>query len=205
MAWTKDLGRVTGKDGNVYMPTVDIQDGQFIFKWELKSAEEALSELESEKSLTIPLYVPEQSTTDLQDGNMTFRLTIPVKDTDGNYLSETKKIYVRGPQGPKGDTEFKIYDIEQRCAINNTSNIPSNIPVADRNIYTIYIYRDDAWIWTGASFFMLEGISLENYYEKPYVYTKDQIDAMFTDVANEIEKTLLLYDIENSIASFYGD
>lgn len=202
MTWTKNLGRVKGEDGDVYMPTVAIEDGQFVFKWELKTAEEALDQLQTQKELTIPLYVPEQSSQDLEEGNTTFRLTIPVKDSDGRYLSETKTVHTRGLQGEKGDTEFKVYNIAERCQINNETDIPSNIPSADRNIYTIYIYNTDAWIWTGASFFMLEGIKLDDYYTKPFLYTKDDIDSMFTDVANEVEKILLLYDISNSVGSF---
>lgn len=202
MAWIKDLGRVTGNDGNVYMPTVDIKNGQFVFKWELKTAEEALDALQSEKSLTIPVYVPEQSSQDKEAGQMTFKLTIPIKDAEGNYLSQTKTVYVKGEKGDTGTSEFSIYDLENEgISIMNTDDIPSNIPVTDRNTWSIYIYKKDAWLWTGSDFFMMEGIKLDGYCKTSDVYTRTEIDEMFSDIESETEKILLLYDIDNSVSN----
>ena len=187
MAYTKDLGKVKGEDGDVYVPTVKIQNGYLHFNWQLTTKENAQSIL-SGTNINIPVYVP--SSMD-QNGNITFTLNETVRGINGEVL-QSYTFHVKGDQGESGYTTFDIQHIS-----GNIEDIPTN----QRKAGTIYVKNTKAWFYDeqAEDFFMLEGIDLSDYYRKSETYNKTEINAMFNEITSQMTLAYKLLDIEDII------
>lgn len=189
MAWTKNLGRVTGEDGEVYMPDIGIKDGYLHFSWVRKTAEEARQELETGKDINIPVYMPGEMD---ENGYVTFSLSQTVKGIDGSILPD-KTFKLKGETGATGTTAFKIRPVTE----NGIENIDN--PQPD----TIYVKDKQVWIYDPLTqnFITLEGLDFSDYYRKSETYSRNEIDSMFNEVASQMELAYRLLEIEETILS----
>lgn len=195
MAWTKNLGKIKGEDGDTYLPDIQIKDGKLYFTWEKKTQDQVAQILEQGKEINIPIYVPEIELDENNNptGFINFVLTQPVKGVDNQYLTATKRFYAKGEKGNNGDVSFRI----QHFIENDVHNISNPQP------NTIYIQNKKAWFYdtTEQDFFMLEGLDLSNYYNMQQTYNKNEIDSMFNEVTSQMELAYRLLEIEETILS----
>lgn len=189
MAWTKVLGKVTGEDGDVYLPDIRIANGYLHYSWERKTAEEAAEIIEHGKDINIPVYMPGEMD---ENGYVTFSLSETVKGIDGQNLPD-RTFKLKGETGQTGATAFKIRPVTE-TSIENIEN-----PEAD----TIYVKDTKVWIYDNVEqkFIMLEGLDFSNYYTKSEVYNKTEINSMFNEVASQMELAYRLLEIEETILS----
>lgn len=188
MAWTKNLGKIKGEDGDVYLPEVKIQDGKLHFGWEKKTAEEAMNIINNGTDLTIPVYVPSY---DSETGNVTFSLSQTVKDASNVELLD-KTFHIKGDTGET----ISVFDI-RNFTENNVNDIQNPEPGV------IYVKGKKAWIYNRdeEDFFMIEGLDLSNYYTINETYSKNEINSMFNEVSSQMELAYRLLEIEETILS----
>lgn len=189
MSWTKNLGRVTGEDGDVFLPDISITDGYLRFSWIKKTAQEAAQIVEQAKNINIPVYVPGDMD---EDGYVTFSLSQTVKAIDGSNLPD-KTFKLKGETGATGATAFKIRPVTETSVDN----------IVDPQSDTIYVKDKKVWIYdaTTEDFIMLEGLDFSDYYRKSETYSKNEIDSMFNEVASQMELAQRLLEIEETILS----
>ena len=111
MAYTKNLGRVKGKKGNYFVPSVSFEQGQLKFTWtETEVAdEESSSNSEIPPSfINTPIFYPNY---DPDTGELSFTPTVPfIKDgLVINAGDDTQfKWNIRGPRGYPGETKLNV-------------------------------------------------------------------------------------------------
>ena len=228
MSYTRNLGRVKGKKGNYFVPTVSIDknNGKLSFHWEetIVANEESQNNNSVTTSIEMPIFIPDY---DSGTGELSFTPTVPVKDgnviydpTDDNYNDHGRFTFnIRGPQGDPGIVSLKmehtnktIEELESQLKTEleqleneeieeisfQTDTIYFTI-TNDQNIENAYIYDN-----IKKSFFMMEGISLSEYYKKNETYNKTEVDD-FIDIQNTyLEKIYELLDVPNDTYNING-
>ena len=191
MAWVKDLGRVKGDNGDIYIPSVNIEDGQMVFSWNKASYDNEHEYLLTSQPIKIPIYVPEL----INGETLIFKLSTPVKNIDGtNFPNEIIAGNIKGDQGPEGNVKINLYHVPEDREITD--------PTIPRETDTIYIQNSKAWIYDETlsdaenPFVLIEGMDLSGYALKNDVYTKAQINTMFENVTSQLQLLALLYDID---------
>ena len=191
MAIIKDLGRVKGEDGDVFLPTIREDNGEFIISWERISSEEAEQLILDDYPLRLPIYVPEMNGT-----NLSFRLSKPTKDVDGTFLKNIIECgNIKGDRGPEGIVRYNIQQVDPSIDITD--------PSIERRIDTLYVQGEKAWIYDPNAadpqnpFVRIEGMDLSPYALIENVYSKNDIDEMLNGVTGQVEKIMQLYDVNS--------
>lgn len=194
MAWAKNLGKIKGEDGDVYLPDISIVDGKLHFGWERKTAEEAELILTHGKDLTMPVYVPNIETNENNEptGWINFSLSQTVRDASNTVLPDVR-FYAKGATGEPGSVAFDIQHFIENTVYNITNPQPN----------TIYVKDKQAWFYDPSEedFFMIEGLDLSQYYKKTETYSKNEIDNMFNEVTSQMELAYRLLEIEETMLS----
>lgn len=223
MSYTRNLGRVKGEKGNYFIPTVSIDknNSKLSFHWEETIV--ANEELQDDNSVTtsveIPIFIPNYNR---DTGELSFTPTVPVIK-DGlvvNAGDDTQfKWNIRGPKGDSGtvslkmehtnktieelenqlETELEQLENEEIEEISFQTDTIYFTTTNDQNIENAYIYDN-----IKKSFFMMEGISLSEYYKKNETYNKTEVDD-FIDIQNTyLEKIYELLDVPNDTYNING-
>ena len=191
MALMKDLGRVKGEDGNIYVPNLSIRNGKLYFEW-VETEPDVNGEI-SPVEIPTPFYEPSKQSNGhtifiLKNGNGI--------NNDGTALQPEIDIGdITGPQGEQGPPgQIEIYHVPSNTDITELSS-------DQRNVNTIYVQGSKAWIYDPSlensenPFVMLEGMDLSGYARTEDVYTKQQINTMFNNVTAEINTIMSLFDV----------
>lgn len=223
MSYTRNLGRVKGKKGNYFIPTVSIDknNGKLSFHWEetIVANEESQSNNSVTTLVEMPIFIPNYNS---GTGELSFTPTVPfIKDgLVVNAGDDTQfKWNIRGPRGYPGTVSLKmehtnktIEELESQLETEleqleneeieeisfQTDTIYFTI-TNDQNIENAYIYDN-----IKKSFFMMEGISLSEYYKKNETYNKTEVDD-FIDIQNTyLEKIYELLDVPNDTYNING-
>lgn len=193
MAIIKDLGRVKGEDGDIYLPQIKEVNGEIVFSWRKISHTEADEVNLEDYALQFPMYVPEMNGT-----NLSFRLTKPTKNVDGTYLQSVISCgNIKGDRGPEGIVRLNIEHINPEIEDITDATV-------ERKIDTLYVHRNQVWIYDPNAldpenpFVLIEGMDLSGYALVENVYSKTDIDTMFNGVTQQIEKIAQLFDVNTS-------
>lgn len=186
MAWTKNLGRVKGETGDVYIPSVELdKDGYLSFTWKSKDTGEVVIN----KKIRLPVYVPKK----YEDGNIEFTATGPVADPTTNLpMQSVFSYHIKGDTGEPGVVQFDI-------AYPETSD-PTTVEQPKTN--TFYISGKKVWIYKtedANSYVYMEYFDLQNYYTISETYSMEQIDEMLQSIEAQVELIQKLYDIDESL------
>lgn len=178
MAWTKNLGRVKGETGDVYIPLVELRDGYLHFTWKSHDT----NEIVTEQSVPIPVYVPKK----YENGEITFTATSPVIDPTTNTQEASEFTYnIKGDSGLPGPVHF------------NVSVISGSVyDIEDPQENTFYISGKKVWIYNNDDFIVMEQFDFENYYTINETYSMAEMDDMLRDITNQVDLAQKLYDID---------
>ena len=188
MAWIKDLGNVKGETGEIYIPKISTTNtGKIRIEWERKANDS--TQAPNAVEYPIPVYAPRSY--DAETGNATFSVSDEVKQQYGNIFQDYN-YHIRGQEG-KSIATFNTESFTgsfDEFKINHTLNQ-----------YTFYINRDttEVYIYDGTDGILLEGMKLDNYYDKTETYNQNEIDNMFRDISSQVQLIIRLLDIKNYI------
>lgn len=202
MAYSKDLGRVKGDKGNVYVPSLAVENGYLILTWTETFDNDRLEEYESRVKL--PVYYPTK-TYDANNneirGTITFVPNIDV--VPGN--DETRVFDVLGPQGPEGKIQMDVEVITDKGGYTDILDIITNQTKKPDPLHpeplenVIYVIDNNAYIYDeqyDEKVFLLEKfIDLSQYYTKNETYSQAEMNEMFRETASYMELMLLLLDV----------
>ena len=194
MTWIKDLGNVKGETGDIYIPELTVtEDGLLHFGWTKATEVEAQDILTRGKDLPMPVYIP--GNPDPQ-GNVTFAVSDAVKNTYGAETFKSKTMNLRGPAG----STTTIFEIQ------SFSGDINDVPEEERHTSVFYVEETDqipkVYIYNGIKFIMIEGLDFSNYYTKSETYSKNELDAIFSEINSQQELTAKLLDIEETFLAF---
>ncbi len=186
MAWTKNLGKVKGDTGDVYIPSVELDSEGFLhFTWTSQDTEEVIKSIK----IPIPVYVPRK----YEDGYITFTATSPIVDPTTNLPKQSEfQYYIKGDQGTPGPVHFYT-------TYTQASN-PEDVENPQEN--TFYIANKKVWIYTSIDplkYEYMEQFDFENYYTIDQTYSSDDIDAMLQSIEDQVELAQRLYDIDELV------
>lgn len=183
MAWTKNLGKVKGETGDVYIPSVELdKNGYLSFTWKSKDTGQIITE----KKIKLPVYIPTESD---EDGYINFTATGPVVGADNTPAPSTISFYVKGDKGDSTPTHFQF----QFPAVSNKEQIEN--PQQD----VFYVINKKVYVYNGDSFITMEQFDFENYYTTEQVYSMEEIDGMLRDITNQVDLAQKLYDIDEIV------
>ena len=186
MAYQKDLGRVKGDQGNVFIPNVTIENGKMVFSWEEQTAE--LHTAPSRQEITLPVYYPTKN----EFNQLEF-----VCNTDVYLPTHANLIFdVIGPKGDSGEMKLRTQSVtDLETLLSNPSSIREDTLYITSDNYVYFINIEEVNGENTYTPVKLEGISLDNYYNKQEVYNKTEIDDMFYESATYMALMFQLLDV----------
>ena len=188
MAYQKDLGRVKGDKGNVYVPNLTIENGYLVLTWtetiDNNRADEYISRVK------LPVYYPTKS------GDQLVFVSNSSDVVVGQDLNLT--FDVKGDKGDPGEMKLRTENVSSLESLLST---PENIRED-----TLYITANDGYVYfiniegeganTTYTPVKLEGVNLDNYYTKLETYNRTEIDNMFYDTATYMALMFQLLDVQ---------
>jgi hypothetical protein len=227
MSYTKNLGRVKGKQGNYYKPNmyIDRNQGKLVFEWEetnIENEDDPIDETVT-KSIDMPIFIPSYNPV---TGDLIFAPTVPIKigndiydPDDENFNSATFTFHVKGEKGDPGNVSLKIVHTNKTISELNTQLSIEKEQLENQEIDeisftsdTIYFAKtsrqnfEQAYIYDDIKeeFFMMEGLDLSEYYTKSQTYNRNEIDDI-VDIQNTyLEKIYELLDVPSDTYSIGG-
>ena len=186
MAYQKDLGRVKGDQGNVFIPSMEIVNGKMVFSWTEQSAE--LHTAPPNKEITLPVYYP------TIDGN---RLKFVCNSNDVVTSDDIRLDFdIVGPKGDDGEMKLRTQTVtDLETLLSNPSSIREDTLYITSDNYVYFINIEEINGENTYTPVKLEGISLDNYYTKQEVYNKTEIDDMFYESATYMALMFQLLDV----------
>lgn len=211
MAYTKNLGRVKGEKGDLYLPQITYtNDGKINFNWD-KIVDEA-----SENSITTtfqaPVFIPEY---DSESGICRFVPNMPVQInneviTEDN-VGERYAWSIKGDPGQDGKTKLNIeYTGKTYEQLLNELETRKNNGTIDQYFEssTLYMVKSQSNPTEEADVYayddkeekliLIEGIDINQFYKKNETYNQSEIDNMFDIQQNYLQEIFNLLDIEDS-------
>ena len=187
MAYQKDLGRVKGDQGNVFIPNMEIVNGKMVFSWTEQSAE--LHTAPPNKEITLPVYYPT-----INDQN---QLVFVCNSEDINPPANANLTFnVIGPKGDDGEMKLRTQTVtDLETLLSNPSSIREDTLYITSDNYVYFINIEEINGENTYTPVKLEGISLDNYYTKQEVYNKTEIDDMFYESATYMALMFQLLDV----------
>lgn len=187
MAYQKDLGRVKGDQGNVFIPNMEIVNGKMVFSWIEQSAE--LHTAPPNKEITLPVYYPT-----INDQN---QLVFVCNSEDINPPTNANLTFdVIGPKGDDGEMKLRTQTVtDLETLLSNPSSIREDTLYITSDNYVYFINIEEVNGENTYTPVKLEGISLDNYYTKQEVYNKTEIDDMFYESATYMALMFQLLDV----------
>ena len=187
MAYQKDLGRVKGDQGNVFIPSMEIINGKMVFSWTEQSAE--LHTAPPNKEITLPVYYPT-----INDQN---QLVFVCNSEDINPPANANLTFnVIGPKGDDGEMKLRTQTVtDLETLLSNPSSIREDTLYITSDNYVYFINIEEVNGENTYTPVKLEGISLDNYYTKQEIYNKTEIDDMFYESATYMALMFQLLDV----------
>jgi hypothetical protein len=220
MTYQKNLGKVKGDKGNIFVPNVSVtQDNKLNFSWTEQTNDTIHNVASQEVSLKV--FKPVLN----NNGDLTFEL-INVDSFDASAAEsfyDNLPINIKGPDGEAGQMKLRTQTVKNDSAffediknvtydffpaqedIDNSFSIDANddVWVGDYKIredtlyitsdHYIYVINIDQEHYTATK---LEGISLDNYYTKEQTYSKSDVDTMFADATQYMALIYRLLDVD---------
>lgn len=161
MSYRKNLGKVIGKEGKVYIPEITERSGRRFITWQLADKAGAQP---SDIDITPQAYLPSID----NNGNISFVLTTALP-------SSIPSKNIKGPKGDPGEVDTTL-----------VAELPAKTEAVEG---VIYIHNGIATVFDEQtnSFYDLDNlVKFDNYFTKDETderfYTKSEIDAMLGNI-----------------------
>lgn len=188
MAYQKDLGRVKGDKGNVYVPNLTIENGYLVLTWtetiDNNRADEYVSRVK------LPVYYPTKS------GDQLVFVSNSSDVVVGQDLN--LRFDIKGDKGDPGDVKLRTEHVSNlETLLSHPANIREDtLYITENNGYVYFISIEGTEANPIYTPIKLEGINLDNYYTKLETYSRTQIDDMFNGTSAIVAQIFHLLDIE---------